>query len=234
VRSELATRPKIKRTNATWKEKYERLYHHYGRSIVTFKELREFGQITYDTTMAVTRLRRIPECRTSKKGVYSLNYVLDIHGIARVAAYDLKASEFIQSRELRASQEYNTIEESELDWLLTANPTLLEGGLTPMPEKLKRIRGVGEMDHFFRDASGGYVVVEVKRVKRYKNNREAVGQTVLYMGWVKKHMAKHGETVRGVLIVGKKIGRSDPVLDYAAEAIPRFEVRYWDSVLVPG
>ncbi|MGJ5818778.1 endonuclease NucS domain-containing protein [Paludibaculum fermentans] len=230
----MATQNKIKRTNATWRDKYEKLYQHYRRSIITFKELKEFGLITYGTTMAVTRVRRIPECRTSKKGVYRLDYLLDVHGIPRVADYDLKTSEFIHGQEVRASQEYETIPESQLDWILAQDPTRIEGGLTPMPENLKRIPGVGEMDHFFRDANNGYVVVEVKRVRRYKNNREAVGQTVLYMGWLRQHMAKHGESVRGILIVGMKIGLSDPVLDYAPEVIPGFEVRYWDKILVPS
>ncbi|CAN1543312.1 endonuclease NucS domain-containing protein [Limnohabitans sp. B9-3] len=47
------------------------------------------------------------------------------------------------------------------------------------------------------DASGGYVVIELKVSKGYDR---VVGQLLRYMGWIKKNQAEPSQAVRGVII----------------------------------
>ncbi|MGA2186656.1 MAG: hypothetical protein ABSH47_26890 [Bryobacteraceae bacterium] len=231
----METKQQVKRSNAPWKEKYERLYHYYGRSVVTREECFKFGEAVYDVPGAVISLRRKPCCQTGTDAVYRLDHLLKTYGISLIPEYELKTREFIQERGLKILEQYEVVKEDKLDWLLAQEHSrYLEAGLTPIPER-KRIRVDGRdyaMDHFYRDVNGGYLVVELKRVNRYKNNREAVGQILFYMGWVRNHLAKHGENVRGILIVGKQ-ERSDPVLEYGCGFIPDelLRVKYWEDLI---
>jgi hypothetical protein len=229
--SSVRTRPL--KIDGVLKERCGQLYKHFERSVVTWKELLKFGTDVCGIRTAVTRIRRFPECRTAKKGVYRLNFLLDANHIPVVPQFERNAEAFVKRQGIAALKSYQTIKESELDWLLVETPNILEEGLTHEPESIKRIKGLGEMDHFFRDVNGNYLIVEVKRYKGQNNYREAIGQTILYMGWVKSRLAKDHQKVRGTLIVGKIIGLEDPVLKYAQVVIPDFSVRVWDKVIVP-
>jgi hypothetical protein len=58
--------------------------------------------------------------------------------------------------------------------------------------------GVGPIDLLCKNKDGsGYTVIELKR---RETNRETVGQVTQYMGWVKKNLAKEGESVRGLIV----------------------------------
>jgi hypothetical protein len=57
---------------------------------------------------------------------------------------------------------------------------------------------VGEIDILARDkATHDWVVIELKKGG---SSDAVVGQLLRYMGWVKKHKAGHGESVRGIII----------------------------------
>jgi endonuclease len=53
------------------------------------------------------------------------------------------------------------------------------------------------IDILARDRSGGYVVIELKVSKGYDR---ALGQLLRYLGWIEKHHADPGSTVRGVIV----------------------------------
>jgi hypothetical protein len=60
--------------------------------------------------------------------------------------------------------------------------------------------GVGEIDILARDRiTGDWVVIELK--KGHESDR-VVGQLLRYMGWIRKHKAGAGQTVRGIIITG--------------------------------
>ena len=69
-------------------------------------------------------------------------------------------------------------------------------------------------------ATSSYVVMELKRGRLVD---EAVGQVLRYMGWVKEHLCRQGEGVRGIII-----GRDrDDRLDYALSMVENVEARFY-------
>lgn len=70
----------------------------------------------------------------------------------------------------------------------------------------------GYIDILTRDASGGFVVIELKKGRK---NDEVVGQVLRYIGWVRQNLATHGEAVRGLIIVRER----DPRLEYAVSEL---------------
>lgn len=59
-----------------------------------------------------------------------------------------------------------------------------------------------------------WLVIELKRGR---SSDRVVGQTLRYMGWVKRHLAEDGETVEGMIISLD----AEPQLHYAIEAVPQ-------------
>ena len=104
------------------------------------------------------------------------------------------------------------IDEKSLETLLVNRPDLLEEGLT-LFQRQCRIP-VGRIDLLFVDRNRNYVVVEIKRPSA--DHREVVGQITTYMGWVRKNIAGSGQTVRGIIVVGKKSQH----LEYSLDLLP--------------
>ncbi|MBU2576217.1 MAG: DUF91 domain-containing protein [Nanoarchaeota archaeon] len=67
--------------------------------------------------------------------------------------------------------------------------------------------GRDEADFVAKDEKGDFVVIELK----VSTSDKALGQIQRYMGWVKRHLCKNGEEVKGI-IVGEN---DDPRLEYA-------------------
>jgi hypothetical protein len=67
---------------------------------------------------------------------------------------------------------------------------------------------VGYIDILARDQNGNFVVIELKKGRK---DDEVVGQVLRYIGWVRSNLAKDGQKVRGLIIVGER----DKKLDYA-------------------
>jgi hypothetical protein len=59
----------------------------------------------------------------------------------------------------------------------------------------------GYIDILAKDPSGNFVVIELKKGRK---NDEVVGQVLRYMAWVRKNLAKSGEGVRGIIVVGER------------------------------
>ncbi|MGD0570805.1 MAG: endonuclease NucS domain-containing protein [Candidatus Sulfotelmatobacter sp.] len=90
----------------------------------------------------------------------------------------------------------------------------IEPGLRLVSRQLSTL--AGRLDLLCMDASGCYVVVELKRMQ---GTDQVVGQILRYMGWVREFY--HTEKVRGIIIVGKK----DPTLKYAVMAAPNVQAK---------
>lgn len=59
---------------------------------------------------------------------------------------------------------------------------------------------VGIIDILAKDATGNFVVIELKRAK---SGYKVVGQILNYIGWVQDKLALDGQQVRGLIVVGK-------------------------------
>jgi hypothetical protein len=60
-------------------------------------------------------------------------------------------------------------------------------------------------------------------LKKGRPSDQVVGQTLRYMGWVKKNLCTDGQVVRGVIICRDH----DPKLSYALEMAKNIDVRYY-------
>lgn len=109
------------------------------------------------------------------------------------------------------------MDEKSLETMLANRPDLIESGLTVF-QRQSRIP-VGIIDLLCIDRKRNYVVVEIKRPAA--DYREVVGQITTYMGWVRKNIATKGQSVRGIIVVGRKNDR----LDYSLDLIPDISVR---------
>jgi restriction system protein len=68
--------------------------------------------------------------------------------------------------------------------------------------------------------SNSFVVIELKKGRP---SDRVVGQTLRYMGWVKKNLCSNGQTVKGLIICRDP----DPKLTYALEMTKDISVRYY-------
>lgn len=87
--------------------------------------------------------------------------------------------------------------------LLAKQPDMLEPGLTVFTEKGKPVgvgyaSGVGVIDVLAKDARGTFVVV---KVAERGQGEELVAATLQRMGWVRKHLGKNKDKVRGIVLV---------------------------------
>jgi RecB family endonuclease NucS len=87
--------------------------------------------------------------------------------------------------------------------LLAKQPDILEPGLTVFTDKGKPVgvgyaSGVGVIDVLAKDRKGAFVVV---KVAERGQGEELVAATLQRIGWVRKHLGKNKETVRGIILV---------------------------------
>jgi len=89
--------------------------------------------------------------------------------------------------------------------LLAKQLDLLEQGLRLVADKKGNPIGaglstaVGEIDLLARDGSGGFVVVMI--AERGQQAEKLVAETLQRIGWVRKHLGKGKERVRGIVLV---------------------------------
>lgn len=98
--------------------------------------------------------------------------------------------------------------EADLRDFLADNPFLIEKGLK-LIRKEYPTQEVGNIDLLCEDEMGNHVVVELKKGSIPD---KVVGQTLRYIGWVKKNLNKK---VRGIVIVGEE----DTKLEHALFAV---------------
>lgn len=100
--------------------------------------------------------------------------------------------------------------ETDLRKFLASNPDLIEKGLVLVEDGEEfDTHDVGRIDLLFKDSSGTYVVVELKR---RKTGDQVVGQILRYIGWVQDNLSPN---VRGIIIIGEPYEK----LDYALKPI---------------
>lgn len=80
---------------------------------------------------------------------------------------------------------------------------------------------VGSIDILAQDRSdGSFIVIELKKGRP---SDQVVGQTMRYMGWVKKNLARQNQKIRGLVICREEAQR----LSYALEMVEHVDVRYY-------
>jgi RecB family endonuclease NucS len=89
----------------------------------------------------------------------------------------------------------------------------IEPGLTLVDQQLAT--PAGRLDLLCKDATGTYVVVEIKGDQ---GTDRIVGQILRYMGWVKE---SKGAGVRGIIVVQSR----DPSLSYAIQATINIQIK---------
>ena len=85
--------------------------------------------------------------------------------------------------------------------------------------------GVGRIDILCKDKKGNLVVVELKRFG--VKHDSILDQILRYMGYVKEHLAKGSQKVRGIIVVGKV----DEKLRYAVSAAPDITVKTFNLTI---
>ena len=84
---------------------------------------------------------------------------------------------------------------------------------------------VGRIDLLCRDPEGCFVVIEIKKFRAGADS--IVDQIARYLTWTRQNLARPGQNVRGIIIVGK----ADERLAYAARAISGLSVKCLDLAL---
>lgn len=101
--------------------------------------------------------------------------------------------------------------------MLVDQPSLIEEGLQVYSEDGDPVgagytTAVGKIDLLARDSAGAWVVVAVADAERGK---ELVGDLLQRMGWVRRHLGKSGQEVRGIVLLDSL----PDDLGYAAAAV---------------
>lgn len=111
-----------------------------------------------------------------------------------------------QSASVKAATPVFCLAPEELRALLAERPELLEEGLRVFTEKGKPVgvgyaaEDVGEIDILARDAGDAFVVV---MVSERDPSDDIVGEVLQRMGWVRKHLTKGKQAVRGIVLLEK-------------------------------
>lgn len=107
--------------------------------------------------------------------------------------------------------------EADLRRHLAKNVWQIENGLTLIGEKYRLGDTGWEIDILCKDRRDYHVVVETKKGRE---GDKVVGQTLRYMGWLKK---KENKKVRGIIIVSEP----DEKLEYAVAVTGNIQVKYY-------
>ncbi|MFQ5533085.1 MAG: hypothetical protein ACE5EP_04455, partial [Candidatus Methylomirabilales bacterium] len=111
-----------------------------------------------------------------------------------------------------------TLDPAGLRQLLWGQPELLEEGLSILADEKGRpvgarfTTGVGDIDLLARDRSGALVVVMVSAGDQ---GEELVAEVLQRIGWVRKHLGKGKQKVRGIVLMEEPPEN----LSYAAAAV---------------
>lgn len=106
--------------------------------------------------------------------------------------------------------------EKDLRKYISFNPGVVEKGLKLISEEFS-VDEAGRIDVLCEDSEGNLVVIELKKGR---SGDEVVGQTLRYMGWLKKNKKPN---VRGIIVLGER----DNHVQYAVEAVPNVQIKYY-------
>jgi hypothetical protein len=110
------------------------------------------------------------------------------------------------------------IHEANLESILVEQLDKIEPGLQ-LIQRQYHCPDVGRIDLLCKDKRGNLVVIELKKFGVKTNS--IIDQITGYMGFIKTQVAKYGQAVRGIIVVGK----ADARLHYAVAAIPGVEIK---------
>jgi len=117
-----------------------------------------------------------------------------------------------------------TISERNLENILVERLNDIEPGLQLIKRQFT-IRPVGRIDILCTDRNNDFVVIELKKYDAPKSS--VIDQITGYMGYVRKHIAKGEQKVRGIIICGQK----DEKLIYSASAVNNLEVKTFKIII---
>jgi hypothetical protein len=110
------------------------------------------------------------------------------------------------------------LHEANVEAIVSQHLDMLEKGLQ-LVERQFACPGAGRIDLLCRDRRSNLVVIELKGFATKQDS--IIGQITRYMGWVKQHLAKKNQKVRGFIVVPG----ADDKLNYAVGAIPSVEIK---------
>ncbi|MCK9412083.1 MAG: endonuclease NucS [Prolixibacteraceae bacterium] len=117
-----------------------------------------------------------------------------------------------------------TISERNLENIIVERLTDIEPGLKLIQRQLT-VKPVGRIDILCSDQNNDFVVIELKKYDAPKSS--VIDQITGYMGYVRKHLVKEGQKVRGIIICGQK----DEKLIYSASAVNDLEVKTFRIII---
>jgi hypothetical protein len=113
------------------------------------------------------------------------------------------------------------IHEANLESVVIEHLDKIEEGLQLM-ERQRVCPGIGRIDLLCKDSQGGLVIVELKSF--WAKQDSIVDQIGRYMGYVRSYLSKPGQSVRGIILVGK----ADEKLRHAVAGFPNLALREFD------
>ncbi len=116
------------------------------------------------------------------------------------------------------------LHEANLESILVEQLDAIEEGLQLVKRQFV-CSGVGRIDLLCKDRKGNLVVIELKKFG--VKHDSIIDQIARYMGYVKAHVAKGNQKVRGIIVVGKV----DERLHYAVSAFPSIEVKTFNLTI---
>jgi len=135
-------------------------------------------------------------------------------------AYAFLPEDFEESAAQEQAAEVASITvERDLRKYLVLNLESLEPGLTITGEEYPTEGGRMRIDILAKDASGGFVVIELKAGVA---DISTFGQISAYVGWVKQNLARSGN-VRGIIVAND----FDERMRYAVESSPHIKLKQY-------
>lgn len=144
-------------------------------------------------------------------------------GNASISPAPVKKQPSGASRKLRRKNDSSdditsTMLEANVESIVIANLDKIEEGLRLVKRQFV-CPGVGRIDILCEDRRKSLVVIELKKFGADQNS--VIDQIARYIGYVKTHLAKPRQKVRGIIVVAKV----DERLRYAVAAFPSIEVK---------
>jgi len=116
------------------------------------------------------------------------------------------------------------VHEANLESILVEQLEVIEEGLHLVKRQFV-CPGVGRIDLLCKDRKGNLVIIELKKFG--VRHDSIIDQIARYMGYIKAHVAKGNQKVRGIIVVGKV----DERLHYAVSAFPNIEVKTFNLII---
>ena len=140
----------------------------------------------------------------------------------KILSSDSQKQNLVSRTSIKANEQISSItkniHEANLESILAENLEYLEVGLKLIKRQFT-CSGIGRIDILCEDEDGNLVVIELKKFGAKHDS--IIDQIARYMGYIKKHVAKKNQNIRGIIIVGK----IDEKLEYAVSAFSNIEVK---------